>query len=100
MRQQLPGPASPAVAGIAATYDRPASNQPTATQPLPTARRAQAHPYSQRPYLPARPLIAGRGLIISAGKMSGLWSGQPNAVNGAGRLYVRGTRALQEYRTA
>ncbi len=88
MRQQLPGPASPAVAGIAATYDRPASNQPTATQPLPTAR-AQAHPYSQRPYLPARPLIAGRGLIISAGKMSGLWSGQPNAVNGAGRLYVR-----------
>ena len=58
VRQQLPGPASPAVAGIAATYDRPASNQPTATQPLPTARRAQAHPYSQRPYLPARPLIA------------------------------------------
>ena len=77
----MPGPASPAVAGIAATYDRPASNQRTATQPLPTERPAQAHPNSQRPYLPARPLaIAGRGLIISAGKMSGLCSGQPNAV--------------------
>jgi DNA-binding Xre family transcriptional regulator len=25
-------------------------------------------------------LLAGRGLVISAGKMSGLWSGQPNTV--------------------
>ena len=25
-------------------------------------------------------LLAGRGLVISAGKMSGLWSGSPNAV--------------------
>ena len=26
-------------------------------------------------------MLAGRGLVISAGKMSGLWSGSPNAVN-------------------
>jgi DNA-binding Xre family transcriptional regulator len=25
-------------------------------------------------------MLAGRGLVISAGKMSGLWSGSPNAV--------------------
>lgn len=25
-------------------------------------------------------MLAGRGLVISAGKMSGLWSGNPNAV--------------------
>ncbi|TMR88907.1 helix-turn-helix domain-containing protein [Nonomuraea basaltis] len=25
-------------------------------------------------------LLAGRGMTISAGKMSGLWSGQPNSV--------------------
>ena len=25
-------------------------------------------------------LLAGRGMVISAGKMSGLWSGQPNTV--------------------
>ena len=25
-------------------------------------------------------LLAGRGIVISAGKMSGLWSGQPNTV--------------------
>jgi Cro/C1-type HTH DNA-binding domain len=25
-------------------------------------------------------MLAARGLVISAGKMSGLWSGQPNAV--------------------
>ncbi len=25
-------------------------------------------------------LLAERGLVISAGKMSGLWSGQPNAI--------------------
>ncbi len=25
-------------------------------------------------------LLAGRGMVISAGKMSGLWSGHPNAV--------------------
>ncbi|MGH3226236.1 MAG: helix-turn-helix domain-containing protein, partial [Streptosporangiaceae bacterium] len=25
-------------------------------------------------------MLAGRGLVISAGKMSGLWSGTPNAV--------------------
>ena len=25
-------------------------------------------------------LLAGRGMLISAGKMSGLWSGQPNTV--------------------
>jgi len=25
-------------------------------------------------------ILAGRGLVISAGKMSGLWSGSPNAV--------------------
>jgi DNA-binding Xre family transcriptional regulator len=25
-------------------------------------------------------MLAGRGLVISAGKMSGLWSGHPNAV--------------------
>ena len=25
-------------------------------------------------------MLAGRGLVISAGKMSGLWSGNPNAI--------------------
>ncbi len=25
-------------------------------------------------------LLAGRGMVVSAGKMSGLWSGQPNTV--------------------
>ena len=25
-------------------------------------------------------MLAGRGMVISAGKMSGLWSGRPNAV--------------------
>jgi DNA-binding Xre family transcriptional regulator len=25
-------------------------------------------------------LLAGRGMVISAGKMSGLWSGQPNTI--------------------
>jgi DNA-binding Xre family transcriptional regulator len=25
-------------------------------------------------------MLAGRGLVISAGKMSGLWSGSPNAI--------------------
>ena len=28
-------------------------------------------------------MLAGRGLVISAGKMSGLWSGNPNAVKHA-----------------